>query len=178
MNIFYDKLSKKYARAFVNLFADKLDVALAQRIEGLSLYLHKHRSALFYVQLTALDDANTKQNFESLLAYFKVDIIIQSLIDLLLEHKRLFLLPRILHHVYELYLEKVNIMSFEIESAIYLHEPELVQLKTFLEHKTGKNILYRIKQNKDLIAGLKIYSNTLGFEHSIRKQLRSLSTMT
>lgn len=103
-----------------------------------------------------------------------MDSLFEPIIDLLLKDKRIFLLPRVIYHVCRLYLEKNNIMHFTVESPIVLHADEMSVLQDFLARKTGKKILFSVKRNKDLIAGLRVYSDTYGFEHSIRKQLRAL----
>lgn len=175
MDIQQDMLAKKYAKAFINLYGDKLNVELVERLLIVSDYLQKQRDALFYVQLSALDGALTKKNFEDLLRSFSVDALFGSLIELLLVDKRIFLFPRVLRHICTLYLEKNNIMRFTVESPIVLHADEMSILKDFLAKRTGKTILFTVKKNKWLIAGLKVYSDTLGFEHSVRRQLRALS---
>lgn len=175
MKIAQDMLAKKYARAWINLFSQTLDVSLIDNIDTLSTYLHENRAALFYVQLAGIDDSRTRKNFEELLAHFQVGHLFESLIELLLAHKRLFLLPMIFRYLYRLYLEKYNIMHFTIESAVDLSKEELVPLKLFLAKKTGKTIIFHTEIKRDLIAGLKVYSETLGFEHSIRQRLKAFS---
>ncbi len=177
MDIQQEKLAKKYAKAFINLYGHKLNIELVERLQIVSDYLHKQREALFYVQLSVLDGATTKRNFEELLKSFSVDDLFGSLIELLLVDKRIFLLPRVIHYICTLYLEKNNIMHFTVESPIVLHADEMTVLKLFLAKHTGKTILFSVKKNPKLIAGLKVYSETFGFEHSVRKQLRALSTL-
>ncbi|MBA3751488.1 F0F1 ATP synthase subunit delta [Candidatus Dependentiae bacterium] len=176
MNVAHELLAKKYAKAFINLFSDHISDEVADRIYTLSRYLVEHRRALFYVQLTKLDGDATKKNFDDLFMRFGVDHIFSPLIDMLLEAKRIFLIPRIMYYIYHLYLEKRNSMFFTIESSVPLTDDELSVLRTFLENKTGKNILYHVKLNPDLIAGVKMYSNTRYFEQSIRNYVRTLST--
>lgn len=175
MDLQQEKLAKKYAKAFVNLYGDKLSVELIERLQIVSDYLHKQREALFYVQLSVLDGDVTKRNFEELLKQFSIDSLFSPLIDLLLIDKRLFLIPLVMKYVCVLYLEKNNIMHVTVESPIALHTDDLTALKAFLSRETGKTILFSVKKNKKLIAGIKVYSDTIGFEHSIRKHLQALS---
>jgi len=175
MDIQQNKLAKKYARAFINLWGDKLSVELVERLQIVSDYLHKQREALFFVQVSSLDGDVTKNNFQSLLESFSVDALFGPLIELLIVDKRIFLLPRVINYICTLYLEKNNIMHFTVESPIILHADELSVLKDFLAKRTGKHILFSLKKNKQLIAGIKVYSDTIGFEHSVRKNLRALS---
>lgn len=178
MDIQQEKLAKKYAKAFVNLYAARLNVELVERLQIVSDYLHRQREALFYVQLSALDGDTTKKNFEELLKQFSIDSLFNPLIELLLRDKRIFLLSRVIHYICVIYLEKNNIMHFTVESPVNLNAEDLTTLKSFLSRQTGKTILFSIKKNKNLIAGIKAYSDSVGFEHSIRKQLRALSRTT
>lgn len=178
MDLQQDKLAKKYAKAFINLREHMLSVELVERLQIVSDYLHKQRDALFYVQVSSLDGDATKRNLQELLASFSVDTLFAPLIELLLTDKRIFLLPRIIYYICSLYLEKNNIIRFTVESPTVLHADEMSILKDFLAKRTQKTILFSIKKNKDLIAGIKVYSDTLCFEHSIRKHLRALTHIT
>ncbi|MBA2307603.1 F0F1 ATP synthase subunit delta [Candidatus Dependentiae bacterium] len=178
MNDKYDILAKKYAKAFINLYSDTITEELAERIHLLGRYFHEHRRALLYVQITKLDGDATRKRFDTLFMSAGVDHMFASLIDMLLGDRRIFLLPRIMNFIYIFYLEKRSIIHFTIESAMDLDDQELAIVKNFLEEQTGKQVRYRVKRNPGLIAGIKMYSDTLYFEHSIRKYLRILSTTT
>ncbi len=174
MNMLEEKLSKKYAKAFIAVFHEKLSLEVAERIESVAEFLRRQRSALFYVQLSAFDNEATKKKLQQLLHAFGLQELFTSLIDLLVEQKRISLLPRVMDHIVQLSLEKNNIMRFTIECVIQLTMDELVSIKEYLARKTGKKVICQIKRNPDLIAGLKVYSETVGFEQSIQKYLRAL----
>ena len=176
MNLQEDILAKKYAKAFINLYGNALNLELVERLEIVADYLKRQHEALFYVQLSDLDNALTKGNFKAMLKSFDIDELFEPLIDLLLKDRRITLLPGVIHHVCGLYLEKNNIMHFIVESPLVLHTDEMTILRSYLAEKTGKNILFTVKKNAQLIAGLRVYSDTYGFEHSIRKQLRAIGT--
>ncbi len=178
MNDVQNILAKKYAKAFVNLFSNHINDDIAERIRVLASYLYEHRRALMYVQITKLDGDATRKKFDTLFTSLGVDHIFVSLIDMLLVDRRIFLLPRIMNFIYLFYLEKHSIMDFTIESPIDLEDTELMVIKNFLEEQTGKHIRCRLIRNANLIAGIRVYSDTLYFEHSIRKYLRMLGTTT
>ncbi len=173
-----DILAKKYAKAFINLFSNQINDDIAERVRALASYLYEHRRALLYVQITKLDGDATRKKFDTLFTSSGVDHIFASLIDMLLVDRRIFLLPRIMNFIYLFYLEKHSIMDFTIESAVDLDNQELMVIKKFLEDQTGKHIRYRLIRNANLIAGIRVYSDTLYFEQSIRKYLRILGTTT
>lgn len=77
-------------------------------------------------------------------------------------------------YIVQLSLEKNNVMRFTIECVLQLTMDELVSIKEYLAKKTGKKIICQIKRNPELIAGLKVYSDTVGFEQSIQNYLKAL----
>lgn len=176
MNSALDRVSKKYAQAFINLKGDVFDRDLIMTVDKLRDYLAAHRELLFYVQIALLDNGQTRQKLYELLSYAGLEVV-RPLVALLIEHKRINLLPRVLQWISRLALQRNNFMKFTFESAIKLNSDELNYLREFLAKETGKQIIDRLVINKDLIAGLKVYSETVGFEKSIRKQLRALKSM-
>ncbi len=177
MHITAEKLAKKYARACINLFVDQIDRSFIEQLDALSAYLYTHRALLFYVQRSALDGDRTKKKVYEMMDAFEGGRLLRPLVDLLIAHKRIFLLPSVMQHLSRLALEKKNIMKFTIESAPALSSQEREVVHEFLTDATGKQIISRTVTNKDLIAGVRVYSATLGFEQSIRKQLRALKSV-
>jgi F0F1-type ATP synthase delta subunit len=101
----------------------------------------------------------------------------ERLIDLLIEQQRLSLFPKILGYVVQFYYETHDIMEFTIESSHPLDIAQLQEIVVFLEQKTGKKIIYTTLINKELIAGIKLFSTIYGWEHSVRKYLRALGSI-
>lgn len=168
------ELARKYAKAFINVFIDKLNAQEIEHVKRLAKFLGQYRRVLFYVQLAFLDGETTKKDFFDLLIKFNLDSLFTNLINLLESQQRLFLLPKILEYIVKLYNEHHGIMEFTIISSHRLNESELSEIVNFLSIKTGKKILYTALIDKRLIAGLKLYSDTYGWEHSVRKQLEAL----
>jgi ATP synthase F1 delta subunit len=174
MNTAYYELARKYAQAFINVFIQELDAEKIRHIKHLAHFLEKHRRVLFYVELSQLDGQGTKKAFIEVLREFKLEQLFESLILLLQSSQRLFLLPKVLEYIINLYNDYHNIMEFTIISSHSLKESEIKEIVHSLEQKTGKNVIFSTHTDKQLIAGIKLYSNTYGWEHSIRKQLRAL----
>jgi F0F1-type ATP synthase delta subunit len=174
MNILQDKLAKKYGQAFVNIYGDSLDIAHIEIIEQVGAFLKKHREILFYVQLSVFDEDRSRKGLDALLQECEIGDLLAPLVELLTDHKRMVLFGSVLEWIAVLALEAKNIMKFTIESYPALTEQEQRLLNDFLKKETGKQILSNVVTNSNLIAGLRVYSETLGFERSIRKQLRTL----
>ncbi len=174
MNSTLDTLAMKYAKACLSVYGSTLTLDEVEQLRALGEYLFAHRDSLVYVQLSSLDSDAMRKKLESILTHKGTDGMLESLINLLIEHKRVSLLPHILKALYAFYLQQQGIMKFIIESPLTLSHNEISTLKSFLEKQTGEKIIYETKKNTDLIAGLKVYSDTRGFEQSIRKNLRAL----
>lgn len=98
-----------------------------------------------------------------------------DLINLLIAHKRSSLMPFILRYLHEIIMEEQNIVSFTMSSAQDLTQEQQEHIKKFLAQSTNKTIIYKYTVNKDLIAGLRLQSNTYLWEHSLKKYLRNIT---
>lgn len=175
MNGGYLALSKKYARAFISLFSSILTLDELDRAKRLSDFIKERKEALFYIQISVLDSNAVKEAFFKLLNQFKLNEAFIQLINILELHRRLFLLPMILNSIVTISKDRANIAEFIIESSHSLSESQIKILTDFLVEATGKKIIYSTKINRELIAGVKIYSDRFGWEHSVQKQLEMVS---
>ncbi len=173
----HDILARRYAQACINLFGDELTIELAERLSALAEAIKAQRSLLVYAGLKDTAEESKKQ-LEELFRVAGFGDMFVPLIDLVAEDKRLTLLPWIFHMIYVLYLERQGIMHFTIESAVELTKKEREAFVAYLEKKTEKEIRYTLTVNPALIAGVKMYSDTLGFEHSVQQRLYELSPTT
>lgn len=171
-------LAKKYARAFIALYADQLTWNELEKIKKFNIYLKEHKETLFYAQLSALDNHMVEKTFKTLLSDFELIYATNNLVALLIQHKRLFLVSNILDYIIKLMKERLNIMEFVIESAAELDNGQRDYIINFLSRSTKKTIVYTTKINRCLIAGVRAYSDTVGWEFSVRKQLEVLSRVS
>jgi F-type H+-transporting ATPase subunit delta len=173
VNIQLERIAKRYAQAFLNLYVKKMDRESMENTLILADFLDKHRSVFYYLYV-ASKDADITNELLRLFEDAQLPKEFTALIDLLIEDKRVFLFSRVLRQIHDLYLRRMNVVQFTIESAVTLTEDERGQVKVFLEHQTRKEIRATYKVDPSLIAGLRVYSDTLGFEYSIRKELAKL----
>ena len=166
-------LIRRYAQAFLNLFGDQLDLQQIEQLPHLAQTLDKIPFSLLYVQRALGNDSSSK-SLEKVFKKAGFEKMFSSLISLLNNHKRLVLLPRVVRYIFQEFLERHNIMHFTIESAVELTQQEQDSFVEFLHGKTGRDIRYTLKINRSLIAGVKMYSDTLGFEHSVSQKLQQI----
>lgn len=168
-----ERISHKYAKATYSKLGDQLTKELCGKLLPLAEKLETQRSVILLAQIVHRDD-------ESVLAlekFFKeagFGSLFGKLVSLLIGQRRLILLPRVLRALYGICLEDKGIMHFIIESPLELSQEEQDGFVAFLQKKTGKEIRYTLKSNPDLIAGVKMYSDTLGYEHSVQQKLYQL----
>ena len=170
-------LARRYAQAYVNMFGTNLTRDIVQRLPIVSDILERHRSLLVFAGLHATQERSKKHIIDLfIMAGFDASLY-ASLIDLVASHHRLSLIPFILRNIYKRYLETHGIMHFTLESALPLHDNERDAFIAFLRKKTDKEIQYTLVINPALIAGIKMYSDTLGFEYSVQQRLFELASM-
>jgi F0F1-type ATP synthase delta subunit len=168
-----ERLGMRYAKAVYSQLQNKLTEAQFEHLLSLANELENQRSLIVLSQMLS-KDGKVNSVVEEFFDKAGFGTVFRPLIGLLTKDRRLVLLPIVLRVVYALYLEDKGIMYFVIESPVELTEQERVRCLLFLQKQTGKEIRYTLKSNPDLIAGVKMYSDTLGYEHSIQQKLYQL----
>lgn len=168
-------LARKYAKAFVHIFADSLTDADLTKVGEIKDKVAEINHLSFFLQLPTISDPIKKEKILTLFnAQETLHKALEKLVQLLLTHKRAALIPFIVPIIYELLLAHKNIQTFTITSSAPLDSDSLEQVQAFLAQKTGSSILYKENIDKTLIAGLRLQSSYLLWEHSIKKYLTLL----
>ncbi len=172
----FQVLARRYAQAYLHVFGKNMTLDQAQKLPVVADILEKHRSLLIFAAVPQTEE-RSKRHIVDLFKMAGFDAsLYSSLFDLVTADNRLVIMSEILRKIYTLYLESQGIMHFILESAIPLQDDERNILVAFLHKKTQKEIHYTLVVNPALIAGIKMYSDGLGFEHSIQQRLNVLST--
>lgn len=169
------RLAKKYAQAVLNVFNGSLSREDIAQIQNIVLFLETHKKALFFLKLSRIDKNVKLRALEKLFSEVPDKKPFLRLIQVLLDDNRGHLLYQVLRQLVTLYQDTHNIMSFSFTSSHELSEAELDKIEQFLARQTGGDIIYTYSRDASLIAGLRLQSKTVLWEHSIRKQLRELA---
>ena len=169
--------AKKYAQAFVRVFSQKITFSDCVKIEHAQKILSVRRRILFFLQLPQLDTIARTSMIEDLVDYFLLPHQFLSLFLLLIAHNRSFYIPYVLLFIVQLYKKRSNILDFSVISSHSLTEKQESQIKLFLAHSAGKNIMCSYSVNKNLIAGVRMQSVEYMWEYSVRKQLLCLRAL-
>ncbi len=167
-------LSHKYAQAFINVFIEQLNYEDIDKIYSWLNFFKTRDYLMFYLRLPTIKDDEKYKALIKTREHYHLKDSFDKLIKLLLEHKRIVLLPQVLRSIIEIYKCCLNIVEFTFSSAQDLTEEDYKLFKSFLENKTSKAIRAHTKIDKNLIAGVKLYSDQLLWEYSIKKYIDSL----
>jgi ATP synthase F1 delta subunit len=169
------RLAHQYARAFINKFYEYLTDADIEQINQLRIDLLDHKKKIYAIG-SILTAQSAIQLFRAIRKHYNLSEDWQRLLELLYEKNRLGLLPEILNYIMAHYTAKKNRIIFNVKSPYALDQKSLQAITCFLEQHTRKHIILKPGIDKNLIAGIKIYNNNLGWEYSIRKQLSLLKS--
>jgi ATP synthase F1 delta subunit len=174
MNINKSMLAKKYAQAFLNTYPHAV---AAKEYEGfIKAVDHLKKQTAFFIILS-VPSLTFDQRLKALhqqLDTFHLPSEIDRLLRLLLTQHRIALLPDILKQIILVYEQWNNIMEFKLSSSSTLTKNQEKALQSFITAQTGYISKSSTKVDPALVAGLRLQSNTLLWEYSIAKQLRTI----
>lgn len=167
-------LAKKYATAYLAIFYDKLSIDLINRLHNAAQFF-SNQPITFFLKLPFIDDQTKKNSLLSWVNHYQLPDSLEKLIDLLLAHKRTFLLPEIIPLIIKYYYHQAGIMPVTIATSHSVDTQELEKIKLFLEKETHRSIIYNHRIDKKLIAGIRINNDHYIWEDSLAKKLHQLS---
>src|SRR5271156_5706706 len=162
-------LADKYAQAFIELYDKKISSHDLERL-GNACDNFSHNKDL--MGLLGLADSDIQQEMVAILQkYYKFSPCFGILWNLLLAHRRLFLLPAVLDSIITVYKKRHTIVPVTITSSHPLSRQEQERVEKFLAHQTGLAIIYTYSVNPTLIVGIRMQSPTFLWERSFLKDL-------
>lgn len=165
-------VARKYARAYLKVFSDELDLKHFQAIEALSSFLAHHKQVLFFLQLRHIDTETKLATLGSVFKQLGIPESFMHLMALLLTDKRAWMLHEVVKQLCILYEELKYVIPITITASHELSSDERTIIDRFIEQKAGCCILAHHKVDPSLIAGLRIQAHTILWEYSVRKQLQ------
>lgn len=157
-------LARKYARAYISYTASYVcKVEDIVKLSALVEFLSTYRDRFFYAD---------KEKYCMVFRSFDLEIDLTLLLDLLIQHKRLFLVRNVLQTLLVLYKKQVGIELCTMKISHEISEVERKQICSNLEQEVGKKIVYSYLLDKKLIAGIRVEGDSFVWEDSIAKKLR------
>ncbi|WP_033160262.1 ATP synthase F1 subunit delta [Mycoplasmoides alvi] len=164
-----------FAKALYSLADEKKIIKIIfDQIESFLSLLHTHPEIikLFDNQsLNKLDkfniiDKTFKNHFNDLLCNFmRVLIDMHSFYDIKLIFKKYL----------EIVEEKESSQFIKIISAFALEDKQIEQIKCILEQKTKKNLIIKVEIDPNVIAGIKIESESNSIDYTIKGKLKAIA---
>lgn len=170
-------LARRYAQAYLNIFGKQYTREHIKLVEDLIYFLRTHKEALFYLKLSCIKSSVKKNILSNTFARYGLKDNFDKLLDILIEHKRLFMIFDVLSSIVDEYKKRNTIGEWLIKSASPLQSQDLEIVYQFLEKKTGMRAEYTYKTDPSLIAGIRLQSSTLLWEHSASAQLKKIAAL-
>jgi F-type H+-transporting ATPase subunit delta len=169
-------LAKRYAKAIFSLGKEQGKVeAYADTLNGIA--------DLFKDQALELEDALTNPLYplearqkvmEKVSEAAAADTIMTSFLNLLIEKKRVDVLPEIASAVQEMLDSEENISHGSVTSAIEIDSSLLEKIQATLEKITGNKVILETQVDPSIIGGIVAKVGDLVLDGSIRTQLNGL----
>lgn len=174
MRISQVPMAKKYATAYLNIYEPTLTQDDMRALSAAFSFLKSHRNFMLLVCTLSADKGAMVRVFEKLVTYFSLPSSIQTLMQLLLKHKRICFLTAVLQDICCLYKMRHNIIEVEIQTADDLDPDAVKEFERFFEHLSGKKVESEIRVDRSLIAGVRLQSDFLLWDYSVASRLRAL----
>jgi F-type H+-transporting ATPase subunit delta len=169
-------IADKYAVAFLNVYGDRLTFDDSIKTNEAAQFLHQHPRALFLLKVPVIKQTVKEEGLRNFCRRFALPQVIDHIIDLLLEHKRAYLLADVFKAMVKQYQERHHISNIVIKSSTELPQPYRDEIVQFVDRQISGTKQYRYEVDPTLIAGIRIQSDTMLWEISIDKRLRELAS--
>ncbi len=175
MNLQQRALARKYAQAYMKLFGAQLTPQTVAQLSALITEYAADKSRFFYLDLSSFPAQFKTDLFLKVCDQFALRDTLSRLAVVLAQQGRLGLVMQVIQAIIALYQEEQNLVQVVMTSAHPLSADERAVVQKFLQQTTGKKIQIQDKIDPNLIAGIRLQSDTFLFEHSVAKQLRALA---
>ncbi len=167
-------LAERYAQAFLNMFGKKLTAADLPAIYKAREYFKDHKSSCFLLRFSLLSDGQKYELVKEVRKELGLSEFFDQLFNLIIDHKRTLLLEDLFDVLVQKYEKLLNRAVFQVRSAGELSFTQKKEVEFFLEHSLKKTIVCSYKEDAYLLGGIRIQSNQLLWEDSIRGRLNRI----
>lgn len=164
-----DLLASRYARALFEYVKPPFEEQTLFKLEALASFLKQYQ-----LRLVGID----RLTLERIVNLYKLEKIKLNLILMLLEKRKALPLFRSVITVFlTLYKEYHTSMVCVLRSSHLLTDEQKNTFISCIERLSGKRIFYSFVHDRSLIAGIRIESETMVWEHSISRKLRLIEQL-
>ncbi len=174
MDVKHTALARTYAQAFLNVFPDAISLSNYKSLVDLEGVLGERRYSMVFFSLPHVSMERKMKALEELTTAFGVHEAFKKLFKLLVEHNRAWLAHEITRQLCFVYRQRNNIAHFRVESPHELSSETMKTITAFLVRATQATVITEPRRTENLIAGIRLESDTLAWEYSVAKHLRNL----
>ncbi len=168
-------LERKYARAFFNVYPHVLHNDFLQRIEQLDIFFDSAKQSLFYLKLSSIPDSLKYDALMRIIARYKSEQELLPLVQLLMDHKRLYLIASVCKALVQLGKLLCGIVCATVTSYPALSYQQTIHIQALLEKRLGKTVELKTRVDRYLIAGFRVLGEYFLYERSVRQKIRRLA---
>lgn len=173
MNDKREVLARRYAQAFLNVYSQEYTQEYFILLKEVAHFFKTHSKTCYFMQLSLLEKIVKEEALHRLCVQLSLPDSYKRLFSLLIDQKRVFLLPDIFKQLVYEYQIGAHYMPIKITAPITLEPHEQKTLVDFLAHKTNTIVLPEYFVDTSLIAGVRALSGNYLFEHSVQATLRN-----
>jgi ATP synthase F1 delta subunit len=167
------QLARNYARAFFRVY-DLSQKTLFSSITALEDFFVAHKIVFHTLLLSSARVEDKIDALEKVVKKLKLVTSMHQLLEILIRHKTLHILPFLLPALKEVYKKKYDIHDVTVTSAQPLSAVEQKQLEKEFCSKLPGTLHFIYEHDESLIAGMKIQTPTHCWEESIARTMRTL----
>jgi F-type H+-transporting ATPase subunit delta len=164
-------IAQRYAQALLHVYGDQITADDIEHIDAAATFLAGNNRALFFLRLIGIEQSIKERCLQLICERFHLGVYCHAIMKLLLADKRTFLVFPVFQAIVSLYRQRQGILAFTMMSSHQLTSSEEHALHAFLARSTGKKIIYTRVINAQLIAGVRLQSDTWLWQYSIRNRL-------
>jgi ATP synthase F1 delta subunit len=170
------QLTRRYATAYFNVFGSHINDEQRDRLEKIATFLQTKKDFFHLLQLSFINGHDIKKDFWKKFIIDKhLPEHLIELSNLLIEHNRINLFPFIMQKIITLYDMNDAHITFYVFTSCHLSEALRKDIESMLAQTTKATIRCIYHTDTSLIAGIRIQSYGLLWEHSIRKQIQAIN---
>ena len=174
MNIQKRIISRKHARAFLNMFFQNIDEGQIVNLVRVCNFLAENKGLRLFFRLSLISTEKKVTVLKKILAEHDLNHPWDNLVELLAKTKRIFLFSTVSFYIQTFYMELVKKIEWKISSSYPLESDQKKSIEKFLAGKTNNTAKCMYTLDKNLISGVRIQSKDLLWEYSVCKSLRSI----
>ena len=171
MNTIYATLALRYTQAFMNVFSSSIELADISNLEKCAQFFDSKKDLVFFFNIPLVPVADKKRILDKICKDHNLSSMYHRLGTLLIAHQRALLIPMVFIMIKNHYKKLHKISAFVVTSSHELNQSEQCDIEQFLLKKLDGSVSCSYKIDKTLIAGVRMTSGTLLWEHSIQKRL-------